>query len=320
MKNKELLIGISILPAGLILLMGLLPVHSSSDSSAILKANDLQKGKKGELIQSNIKVIFSINPVQSDLGSNWTQPVADVYENEILVGSLQGAKRPGFSDSAAQVQIVELDQSNDSQEVLLSSFTGGAHCCGTVHVLAKNVSTQEWKEISLGPFDGGVLSAVDPLGGSNPLISTYDNRFLYRFASYAGSAAPAQLWKLENSSFMNVTHDSKYRSLHIQNLKSLEKAIYDFPYGERNPNGLLAAFVATKAILGEATSAWNYMLQRYDSKQDWGLKRCLGDYDKKGKCRQEVIYKNYPEALFSFLLESGYLSVSDEHEIRSLTF
>ena len=287
-------------------------------SPLILEASDLQNGEKKELIGSSIRVKFSVQPSDSDKGDPWTQPVAEVYENGTLVSSMRGAERHGFKSSAAQVQIVDLDQSNDTEEVLLSSFTGGAHCCGAVHVLSKNSQTQRWEEATVGPFDGGPITAVDPLGGSQPLIATHDNRFLYKFASYAGSAAPAQFWRLEHGRFSDVSHDRSYKNIHAKNLISLERGVKEFPYGDYNPNGILAAYVATKALLGQAKPGWEVMLEKYDPNEDWGLKECRGGYDKKGKCRQEVVYSNYPEALLAFLLSAGYLTSDEADQLRSI--
>ena len=287
-------------------------------SPLILEASDLQNGEKKELIGSSIRVKFSVQPSDSDKGDPWTQPVAEVYENGTLVSSMRGTERHGFQSSAAQVQIVDLDQSNDTEEVLLSSFTGGAHCCGTVHVLSKNSQTQRWEEATVGPFDGGPITAVDPLGGSQPLIATHDNRFLYKFASYAGSAAPAQFWRLEHGRFSDVSHDRSYKNIHAKNLISLERGVKEFPYGDYNPNGILAAYVATKVLLGQAKPGWEVMLEKYDPNEDWGLKECRGGYDKKGKCRQEVVYSNYPEALLAFLLSLGYLTSDEADQLRSI--
>ena len=317
MKNKILFLGFSSVFAVVMGLIG--AAKSSPNPSLILKADELQNRAYGELTDSNLRVVFSIKSIDHEMGDHWTQPVADVYENGILVGSLRGAERPGFNRSSAHVQIVDLDQSNQTQELLLSSFTGGAHCCGTVHVLTKNNSTKEWQDVDLGPFDGGTLTAMDPLKGDRPLIFTRDNRFLYRFASYAGSAAPAQLWQLQNGSFIDVTHNSIYRNIHLKNLVSLEKTIQEIPHEGYNPNGVLAAYVATKAILGQASAAWSTMLDLYDPNQDWGLEECRGGYDKSGNCREKVVYNGYPEALLSFLLQTRYISAADASDIRSIT-
>jgi hypothetical protein len=290
----------------------------SSGSPLILKASDLQDGQKAELIGSSIKVEFSIKPSAGARDQNWMQPAANIYENGVLVGKLTGPEGPpGFSASAAQVQIVDLDQSNETEEVLLSGFTGGAHCCGTVNVISKNSKTKQWEEITLGPFDGGPLLARDPLGGSHPLIVTRDNRFLYKFASYAGSAAPVQLWKLDKGAFLDVSHDPGYEGIHLKNLELLEKSVREFPVGNRNPNGVLAAYVATKALLGQSRTGWMIMLQKYDPKQVLGLKDCQGGYDNKGSCRKDIFHPNYPEALLAFLLSAGYVSPAEANQLRS---
>ena len=63
----------------------------------------------------------------NESGSNVLQPVAVVRVNGNEVGRLVGAEKWGGSP-AAVVQIAEMDPENPYPEVLLSSFTGGAHC------------------------------------------------------------------------------------------------------------------------------------------------------------------------------------------------
>jgi len=67
----------------------------------------------------------------NESGSNVLQPVAVVRVNGNEVGRLVGAEKWGGSP-AAVVQIAEMDPANPYPEVLLSSFTGGAHCCNQI--------------------------------------------------------------------------------------------------------------------------------------------------------------------------------------------
>ena len=69
-----------------------------------------------------------------------------------------------------------------------------------------------------------------------------------------------------------------------------------------NPNGWLAAYVATKALVGERPQGWQQMLERYSATSDWGL----GGYDAQGCRTPEVVYSNFPEALKAFLQRTGY--------------
>jgi hypothetical protein len=73
-------------------------------------------------------------------------------------------------------------------------------------------------------------------------------------------------------------------------------------------NGFLAAWVATKALVGEFDSGWKRMLGLYDRGSDWGLTACEAGYDAKGDCRRpEKRYASYPDALRAFLRRTGYL-------------
>lgn len=65
-------------------------------------------------------------------------------------------------------------------------------------------------------------------------------------------------------------------------------------------NGILAGYVAQKALLGEYQQGWEFMLANYDPTSDWGLTIYQGDQEA-GK------YSNFPNALKSALIKQGYL-------------
>jgi len=242
-------------------------------------------------------------------GSNVVQPLVVVRVDGREVGRLIGAEKWG--GPASVVQIAEMDPSNPYPEVLLSSFTGGAHCCNQIQVLTSDPSGQQWREVSLGPFDGGVSPAEDPLHNGRYLIVDVDNRFLYRFDCYACSTAPARIWRLEGDQFVDASHRPEFQPLHRRNLQRM--AEWFKQKSSESPNGFLAGYVANKALVGELYDGWDRMNQRYDASSDWGLKECRGDFDDKGKCLgQEIVYRSFPEALRAFLVETGYMSQSGQ--------
>lgn len=241
----------------------------------------------------------------NESGSNVLQPVVLVRVDGREVGRLIGAEKWG--GPGAVVQIAEMDPANPFPEVLLSSFTGGAHCCNQIQVLTSDRTGQQWYEVALGPFDGVESPAEDPLRNGRYLIVDVDNRFLYRFACYACSAAPARIWQLEGKDFVDVSHRPEFQSIHRRNLKRMAEWFQQ--KSPEAPNGFLAAYVANKALVGELYDGWDRMIQRYDSSSDWGLRECRGDSDENGKCLgQEVVYSSFPEALRAFLVDTGYIS------------
>lgn len=244
-------------------------------------------------------------PVASGLTAS--QPVVRVLLNGRPVGELVGAERIGSGGADALLQVAELDPSNPHPEVLLSSFTGGAHCCNRTQVLSSDATGDTWRQVSLGDLNGGPHAASDPIGSGRFVLVDADNRFLYLFASYAGSRAPARIWQLQGDRFLDVSHHRDYLPLHRRRLQEMADWFKESHQGEE-VNGFLAAYVANKALVGEFEDGWQRMLQRYDRRSSWGLKQCTAGYDEVGRCRAaERVFGSYPEALRAFLVQTGYI-------------
>jgi hypothetical protein len=242
----------------------------------------------------------------NDDGSNVVKPVVNVLVGDLPVGSIS-TEEVGSPNSI--LQIVELDPSNPYPEVLLSTFTGGAHCCNDTRVLTSDASGKYWSEVKLGLSDGGTGFASDPLRIGRNVIVGRDDRFLYRFASYADSWAPKRVWQLNGSMFVDVSHLPEYRPIHRKSLGNMSSW-----FSQRNheaPNGFLAAYVANKSLVGELFDGWDRMLLRYDPNEKWGLSLCAAGYYDNGTCKaKEIVFDSYPQALRAFLIETGYLSES----------
>ena len=243
--------------------------------------------------------------INSD-GSNVVQPVVNLQVGGLAVGSIS---TPEVRSPHSILQVVELDLSNPYPEVLLSTFTGGAHCCSDTRVLTSDSSGKNWIEVSLGVFDGVPAPATDPIKGGEYVIVSDDNRFIGKFGSYADSWRPARIWRLQGNAFIDVTHKPEYLPIHRASLNRMaswfSRSHVDYP------NGFLAAYVANKSLVGELFDGWDRMLLRYDSTDLSSLTKCQAGYDDKGNCKaKEIVYDSYPQALRAFLIETGYLSES----------
>jgi len=267
------------------------------DSGTNRMSGSLRSGAVEACAQQQRRINERGNPV--------IQPLVMVRVDGREVGRLIGAEKSGTP--IAVIQIAEMDPRNPYPEVLLSSFTGGAHCCNQIQVLTSDPNGHQWREVELGPFDGAASPAEDPLHNGRYLIIAVDNRFLYRFDCYACSRAPARIWQLEGDQFIDATHHSDFLPLHRRNLQRM--ADWFKQRSPASPNGFLAGYVANKDLVGELFDGWERMKQRYDASSDWGLSECKGDLDDKGKCLGiEIIHKTFPEALRAFLIETGYLT------------
>ena len=280
--------------------------RSMEDEGTVLRTETLKQRRSAELKQGPVSVEVQLRPAVNTAGHQATQAVATVRVKGEVVGVLEGPESPVGMNGAAVVQIVNLDPANVYPEVLLSAFTGGAHCCNQMQVLTRPMGQQLWRTVRLGPFNGGPAPARTPYGGTVPLIVSADNRFLYQFACYACGRAPTRLWQLEGAQFVDVSHQPRYRPLYRRELESYQSLLDQPRDPDGNPNGWLAAYVATKALVGERPKGWQQMLERYSATSDWGLQACLGGYDAQGCRTPEVVYPNFPEALKAFLQRTGY--------------
>ena len=266
--------------------------------------------QSGEIVSGPIEVDAELLTEQTSTGLATKTPVVSVSVNGQEVGRLVGAQAP-YSSSV--VQLADLDPSNKYPEVILSSFTGGAHCCTEIKALSSDASGNNWSEVKLGSYDGGPSPAKDPLSDGRYYITVADDRFLYKFTNYACSASPTRLLRLEGKSLKDVTLDQAFFAYHSKAARSFEDSLPpagDERYSSDCINGFLAGYVAAKALVGELESGWQTMLKSYFRGSDWGLKECLSGYDEKGDCRgPETVYSSFPEALKALLLRAGYIKV-----------
>ena len=213
------------------------------------------------------------------------------------VGSASGMSVPGMSAS-----IVEIDPTNDSKEVYLSNYTGGAHCCSEVVVAEKTPSG--WVAVEVGAFDGDGDFLQDLTGDGVAEIVTVDNRFLYTFDCYACSAAPLVIRTLRDGKVVDITTEPRLAKAHREWLKQLEEGA-DPDERWKSP-GFLAGWVAQSVRAGEGPQAFAAVVDKWDLKTDEGEEVCLtgGDVDSCAKGQLKVL--KFPDRLKLFLDQNGY--------------
>lgn len=279
-----------------------------SSPSQVLRFDPETNLREGSLRRGAVMAVITHPLVGDAAGRPAMEPQVRVSVDGVTVGLIHGALVPPERTPWSLLQIAELDRTNPYPEVLLSSFTGGAHCCTEIRVLSSDRTGGRWQLASLGPFDGGPHPAKDPLRSGTALITGIDNRFLDQFDGYAASVAPLRFWQLQGPRFVDVTHQSRCLPLHRQHLQALEAQFRQFSAPEVS-HGFLAGYVATAALVGEFPAAWQKLLARYDRRSDWGLRQCIAGYDDQGRCQApELVSPDFPSALAAFLVETGYVS------------
>ncbi|MBE9194736.1 hypothetical protein IQ219_05290 [Synechocystis sp. LEGE 06083] len=257
---------------------------------------------KGQVEQDDVSASISYRQEKQDGYESWFPTVTVKFKGK-TVATLEGTES---SMPVALIQVTKMDPDNPYPAVVFATYTGGAHCCNEVKIITSQAQGQDWSVVDLGLFNGGPHEAADLDGDGWYEYAEIDNRFLYRFSSYAGSAAPAQIFALRNGELVDVTFEPRFQFIHRENAQSMEKELPEIMGQDWEKNGFLAAYVANKALIGELDDSWQTMLKYYDRDSDWGLSDCL-EYDDQSNCLKEVKYDSYPDALRAFLIETGYI-------------
>jgi hypothetical protein len=253
-----------------------------------------------EISQDGVKAALSYIEEKSEEGDVTHIPVVTIAADGKEIAKLEGDST-GFSDPPVSVQIAEIDPSNSRPEVVVSFYTGGAHCCSDTSVVTSSADGAAWTTVDVGEFDGAPLLASDLDGDGRYEFATRDNAFLYTFACYACSTAPLEVLAVENGAVKNVTTEPRFKPAHESTLKFIIEEVPD-----SEVNGFLAGYVGEKILLGEGKEAWNLMLAYYDKTSDWGLESCDKPLDENGECPGKTVKLTFPEALERMLKENGY--------------
>lgn len=251
--------------------------------------NDTASFKDKELISGAVKVSVSYNK-QEDFADDSNNLQYQIFYNE-----LPKINSSAYTRFIGSVSLKDLDN-NGSSEVIVKTFSGGAHCCTNFTIYTWQNNQFIKTETGFLDGEGGIFEDLDRDGKFE--FYTSDNSFLYAFSSYAGSFPPSLIYTFNNGKFKNVTR--KY----VKQLKSRAWEMYEAFLQNKKENfevnGILAGYVAQKALLGEYQQGWEFMLASYDPTSDWGLTIYQGDQEA-GK------YSNFPDALKSALIKQGYL-------------
>lgn len=208
----------------------------------------------------------------------------------------------------SDVTALRLDPATALPQFVFTAFTGGAHCCTETRFITQ--VGQSWSVVEGDMLDADGYWFEDIDGDGIYEILSADNSFLYAYASYADSRTPIRIHILRNGVLQDVTHDPKYDSWRRQKMYGME---FEMAHNSElaASNGFLAAWVATKALVGEFDDAWARMMMTYSSSSDWPLSECIAPLDAKGLCPPgKEITVSFPSALRKHLLKSGYLQTA----------
>jgi hypothetical protein len=279
------------------------PDFGGQDSTPKIEAGGAEEDTKPapqDISQGPVRATLTYREEKREDGEAFYIPIVTIMVDGRDVARLEG-EDVGFSEQPVSIQIAEMDPGNPHPEVVVSFYTGGAHCCSNTKVVTASSDGAVWSTIDVGEFDGSPLLATDLDGDGRYEIATRDNAFLYAFACYACSETPLQVICVENGEVKNVTEEPRFKRAHEGWLKSIIENVSD-----DDVNGFLAGYVGEKILLGEGKQAWDLMLANYDKESDWGLENCTKPLDENGECPGEMVALTFPEALEHMLKENGY--------------
>jgi hypothetical protein len=204
------------------------------------------------------------------------------------------------------VEVRHLNGTATLPQVVIMSYTGGAHCCTDTKILTAD-SSGSWHLVDGGTLDGDTPYRFIDLNkdGSSELVSV-DNSFLYAFGCYACSYAPTRISKLAGLELRDVTREPIYQDFLRGELQAMEK----FAQGNHDweANGYLAGWVAQAALVDGLDAAWRTMLASYDRKSDDGLIKCRLTAPMDNCPESEQVRVSFPESLAEHLVQNGYLT------------
>jgi hypothetical protein len=203
-----------------------------------------------------------------------------------------------------QAGVARLTRDGDPQ-VIVTEFSGGAHCCTSTWILTRPSGAAAWSLIDGEILDGSGYWVEDVDGDGALELMSVDNRFLYAFDSYAGSFAPIKIARLIDGKIEDVTERPEMKSRLAQDLAGLE-------YSAKNnkdlwsSNGFLVGWVASKIRLGQGDEAWAKFMANYDKASDFGPQICTTG-QKLDDCPSDKMQAQpIPEGFAQFLSDNGY--------------
>lgn len=174
-----------------------------------------------------------------------------------------------------------------SKELLLSLYTGGAHCCSIEQVFDFAASGPRKTEIDFYDSDATLKSLAGHM-----VFESHDDSFAYQFTDYADSGEPVELWAYDAGRFTDVTRE--HHQAVSQDATFWWKAYRSQLKSRGDVRGLLAAWAADEALLGHAAKAKQTLLQlAFSGALDKGYGAPKGS--------------TYVRLLWRFLAKHGYL-------------
>jgi hypothetical protein len=175
-------------------------------------------------------------------GTRYDLTIVDICD----VGCILVEDEAGDAPGSSMLKVADLDGDGEP-EVLVDTFSGGAHCCLTTRLLTWNGTGYtptdiDWRDVGyrLDDADGdGRLEIV----GQDPVFSA-------AFTAFAASAFPPLVYQADHGKLVDVTR--KFPKLVRADAAGLLKDLRKARRGD-DVRGILAAYVADQYLLGKGS-------------------------------------------------------------------
>jgi hypothetical protein len=200
------------------------------------------------------------------------QAIVDNATTQELADHWVPAARENREENAQEMILRDLDGDREP-ELIVSFYSGGAHCCSTSAIYGYNAKANTYNPVTHYWGNGSAPTDLKDLNRDGKLeFVSHDDAFAYAFGSYAGSGAPLQIWNYRKGTMVNVTRQHRtlvYNDAYRwwQAFQAGKKAKDNTEFGR----GLLAAYVADKYVLGEGKEGWERAQKAYygDDKKEF---------------------------------------------------
>ncbi len=222
----------------------------------------------------------------------------------------------GFErNTYARVAVARLDPASPAYSVLVTSFTGGAHCCDDVQIATPTPTAATapqglpgWTVLHPGEFDGAALGFHDKpelvRDGDVAVLAIPDDRFDYAYGCFACSYAPLRLFGLRAGRLVDRTTEPAFRPLLEADARQAETSC------RAGEAGVCPGYLADMARLGRWEEGWRVLNAGVRTRPPWAFpdRLCDGVLTEL-KCRpgqRETAVPTYAASVRLFLRQRGY--------------
>ena len=262
-------------------------VGAASAEARVVTEQDARGGLRAELTYDRSGDEF--NRAYRDFAVRIYEDDALVFEHEL--GSCCRGYAPAGFERKRSVAVRDLD--GGGPEVVVDFYTGGAYCCWLTFVYRARSDTYARSSKSWGPKRQRLQNLGD---GPRPEFLAHDDSFLRPYGCNFCWRYLPRVWRFDDGEFREVT--LRFADEVRPKSKKLRRKYFRASAREDDVKPLVAAYVATRYLLGRPRSGWR-LVRRALRRGELVNHRGRYDFCPCGG--------RYPDALRRHLRRHGYL-------------